>query len=292
MAPSAPFKLSNNIEIPCVDDREYKTLVLENDLQVLLVSDPSTDKGSAAMDVNVGSFNDPEEFPGLAHFLEHMLFMGTEKYPDENSYSAFLNENGGSSNAYTASENTNYYFDVTAPFLEQALDRFAQFFIHPLMTESATERELLAVNSENAKNLQNDFWRFDQLQRTTASKEHPYHKFGTGNLQTLKDIPEANSLDVRSALLTFYERFYSSNLMKLVIIGSDSLETLEGWAREKFGAVVNKKLPVPASAFNGQPFTSEHLCRQFFVVPVQDLKMVTMTWPVPETRSTYESKPK
>lgn len=72
---------------------------------------------------------DPAKTPGLAHFLEHLLFMGTEKYPDEAEYNVFLSEHGGSSNAYTDSEDTNYYFDVAAPHLEQALDRYVMPFL-------------------------------------------------------------------------------------------------------------------------------------------------------------------
>lgn len=71
----------------------------------------------------IGSMNDPVELPGLAHFLEHMLFLGTEKYPEENDYSKYLAENGGSSNAYTARDHTNYYFDVSPSALKGALDR-------------------------------------------------------------------------------------------------------------------------------------------------------------------------
>src|SRR5690606_13984295 len=95
----------------------------------------------------IGSFHDPENIPGLAHFLEHLLFMGTEKYPEENDYAKFLNEHGGSSNAFTASEHTNYFFDVNCAHLEGALDRFAQFFICPLFLEGCTEREMQAVDS-------------------------------------------------------------------------------------------------------------------------------------------------
>lgn len=61
--------------------------------------DAETDKAAAAMAVRVGSLSDPEDMQGLAHFLEHMLFLGTAKYPDENEYSKFLNTHGGSSNA-------------------------------------------------------------------------------------------------------------------------------------------------------------------------------------------------
>lgn len=84
--------------------------------------------------------SDPVELPGLAHFCEHMLFMGTKTYPDENEYSKYLTDNGGGSNAYTSSCNTNYYFDVTPPHFEGALDRFSRFFIEPLFAQSATDR--------------------------------------------------------------------------------------------------------------------------------------------------------
>ena len=91
---------------------------------------------------------------------------------------------------WQAFENTNYYFDVTQPNLHDALDRFAQFFLCPCFTESATSRELKAVDSENAKNLQADNWRLMQLYKSTADPAHPFHKFGTGNLSTLRDRPE------------------------------------------------------------------------------------------------------
>ena len=74
-----------------------------------------------------------------------MLFMGTETHPDENEYSRFLSQHGGGSNAYTSGDHTNFYFDVSPKHLEGALDRFSQFFICPLFTASATDREVKAV---------------------------------------------------------------------------------------------------------------------------------------------------
>lgn len=116
------------------DEREYRVIRLENDMEVLLCSDPVSDKAGCALDVLVGQLSDPVEAAGLAHFLEHMLFLGTEKYPEENSYTQALNSYGGRSNAYTSLDHTNYYFDVNADHLEEILDRFAQFFIAPLFT--------------------------------------------------------------------------------------------------------------------------------------------------------------
>ncbi|KAF8049490.1 hypothetical protein N665_2199s0001 [Sinapis alba] len=132
---------------PRTDNREYRRIVLKNSLEVLLISDPETDKCAASMNVSVGSFSDPEGLDGLAHFLEHMLFYASEKYPEEDSYTKYISEHGGRRNGYTSRENTNYHFDINTDSFDEALDRFAQFFIKPLMSADATMREINAVDS-------------------------------------------------------------------------------------------------------------------------------------------------
>ncbi|MES1914471.1 MAG: hypothetical protein MHM6MM_006535, partial [Cercozoa sp. M6MM] len=130
------------------DSRSYRVLRLSSGLSVLLISDPDASQAAASMDVYAGQFQDPEHVGGLAHFCEHMLFLGTEKFPDENAYADYVSTHGGMSNAFTSDEHTNFHFQVNADAVEGALDRFAQFFISPLFTPSATERELKAVHSE------------------------------------------------------------------------------------------------------------------------------------------------
>ena len=73
-----------------LDDRKYRVMTLNNGLRVLLISDPKSNISAAAMDVPAGSFNDPPDYEGLAHFCEHMLFIGTKKYPETNQYSHFF----------------------------------------------------------------------------------------------------------------------------------------------------------------------------------------------------------
>ena len=75
-------RVADQLEKPLLDNRSYRVVKLPNQLEVLLIHDPDTDKASAAMDVNVGSFSDSEEMPGMAHAVEHALFMGTEKVSD------------------------------------------------------------------------------------------------------------------------------------------------------------------------------------------------------------------
>ncbi len=108
----------------------------------MLISDKESDKSAAALDVKVGGALDPRPLFGTAHFLEHMLFMGTEKYPSENEYSEYITNNGGMNNAWTSLTDTNYQFDCSNEGFSGALDRFAQFFISPLLNESSTDREM------------------------------------------------------------------------------------------------------------------------------------------------------
>ena len=153
----AAVRLAESVIKSAADEREYRHITLPNKLQVLLSSDDKTEKSSAALDVNVGHFSDPEEAPGLAHFCEHMLFMGSEAYPGENSYSAFIAASGGADNAYTENEQTVYHFDVgEAHHLPAALDRFAAFFVAPLFNRGSQDREVAAVETEFQDTLQDD----------------------------------------------------------------------------------------------------------------------------------------
>lgn len=71
--------MADALEKPLLDNRLYRVIKLPNQLEALLIHDPDTDKAAAAVDVNVGSFSDSDDMPGIAHAVEHLLFMGTEK---------------------------------------------------------------------------------------------------------------------------------------------------------------------------------------------------------------------
>ncbi|KAL3755301.1 hypothetical protein ACJRO7_002364 [Eucalyptus globulus] len=274
---------------PRSDKREYRRVVLRNALEVLLISDPDTDKCAASMDVSVGSFSDPDGLEGLAHFLEHMLFYASEKYPEEDSYSKFITEHGGSTNAFTASEHTNFYFDVNVDSFEEALDRFAQFFVKPLMSADATTREIKAVDSENQKNLLSDGWRMNQLQKHMSEKSHPYHKFSTGNWDTLEVRPRQKGLDTRNELIKFYKENYSSNLMHLVVYSKENLDKIQCLVEEKFQEIQNADKS--CSRFPGQPCSSEHLQILVKTVPIKQGHKLRVIWPVTPEIHHYKEGP-
>nr|XP_009388449.1 PREDICTED: insulin-degrading enzyme-like 1, peroxisomal isoform X2 [Musa acuminata subsp. malaccensis] len=274
---------------PRCDKREYRRIVLPNCLEVLLISDPETDKAAASMNVSVGSFSDPDGLEGLAHFLEHMLFYASKKYPVEDSYSKYITEHGGSTNAYTTSEHTNFHFDVNADCFEEALDRFAQFFISPLMSPDATLREIKAVDSENQKNLLSDGWRVSQLQKHLSSKNHPYHKFSTGNWNTLEVIPKSNGLDTRLELLKFYEENYSANLMHLVVYGREDLDAIQSLVERNFSNIRN--IGRSSIHFPGQPCSSEHLQILVKAVRIKQGHVLRVIWPITPSIHNYKEGP-
>ncbi|KAK3333198.1 Metalloenzyme, LuxS/M16 peptidase-like protein [Cercophora scortea] len=295
--------VTDYLETPSLDDRSYRVVRLSNKLEVLLVHDPQTDKASAAMDVNVGAFSDEDDMPGMAHAVEHLLFMGTKKYPVENEYHQYLSAHSGTSNAYTASTSTNYHFEVSAkpsndeepsaanpsPLLG-ALDRFAQFFVEPLFLANTLDRELQAVDSENKKNLQSDQWRLHQLEKSMSNPKHPFCHFSTGSFETLKTIPESRGVNVRDKFIEFYEKHYSANLMKLCVLGREPLDVLESWVVDSFSVVRNKDLPLNVWP-EEVPFTKEQLGVQCFAKPVMDSRELNLTFPFLDMELLYEVQP-
>lgn len=268
------------------DPRHYESFQLSNQLQVLLVSDPTTDKAAAALDVHVGSGSDPKGREGLAHFLEHMLFLGTEKYPLVGDYKKFITTNGGRVNAYTTFDHTNYFFDIGKDHLEPALDRFAQFFVAPLFPEAYVAREKHAVHSEYKSKLKNDTWNRLRAYKNVINPQHPFAQFAIGTLETLSDRDDSK---IRDELIAFYQQHYSANLMKLVVLGKEPLPQLKQWVTEKFSAVKNsnKTLEKPQVSL----FDNERLPSRLNIVPVKEQRSLILSFPIPETKQYYTSKP-
>ena len=146
---------------------------------------------SVSITVNAGCFNDPVERPGMAHFLEHMIFMGSEKYPDENEFNKLISSNGGYSNAYTENEYTNYQFKINYDKLQLALDMKANLLHKPLLKKEAMMREINAVDSEFEGNFPLDSVRAELiLAESIEDKTHPCSKFGWGNKKSLMENGE------------------------------------------------------------------------------------------------------
>lgn len=270
------------------DYRSYRYLTLPNQLRVLLISDPSSDKAAASLDVNVGSGSDPADYPGLAHFLEHMLFLGTEKYPEAGEYQAFISSHGGSHNAYTSFEHTNYFFDIDPAYLDPTLDRFAQFFIAPLFNTEYVDREKNAVHSEYMAKIKDDSRRSLDVFKAVINPQHPFAKFSVGNLQTLDETGKA--VPLQQQLLDFHAQYYSANIMTLVVLGNESLPDLETMVRQKFSAVANAGVvvnPIEEPLFSDD----QALPRIVNIRPEKRQRVLSVVFPTADERQFYREKP-
>lgn len=269
--------MEKQIDKPLLDSRHYKAVTLSNSLEALLVEDKSTTLSSASLAVHAGYYDDPEDLPGLAHFCEHLMFLGTKKYPQENGYKQFILTNSGASNAFTSTQITNYHFQVKNSAFPEAVDRFAQFFIEPLFDPDCKDREINAVNSEHEKNIQLDTRRTLHVARLTANHDHPYHKFSTGSKATLgKD-------NVRERLLEFHRDKYCASKMKLVLMGND-LSELESLV-SVFDDILNKGLPLPVidAPILNPNVTSVH------ITPLSERRFLRYEFQVPGWNECFES---
>ncbi|MDT8700065.1 pitrilysin [Kluyvera ascorbata] len=224
------------------DTRQYQAITLDNKMVVLLVSDPQAVKSLSALVVPVGSLEDPDSHPGLAHFLEHMTLMGSKNYPQPDSLAEFLKMHGGSHNASTAPYRTAFYLEVENDALQGAVDRLADAIAAPLLEKKYADRERNAVNAELTMARTRDGMRMAQVSAETINPAHPGARFSGGNLETLSDKPNS---PVYEALLAFRNKYYSANLMKAVIYSNKPLPELAQIAAQTYGRVPDKSIERP-----------------------------------------------
>ncbi|KAJ2703291.1 metalloprotease [Coemansia sp. IMI 209128] len=285
-----PYKeYTGPLEMPASNTNSYRLIRLPNNLVVMCVHDAATETAAAALSVKVGSNMDPVDLQGLAHLLEHMLFMGTEKYPDEEEFSSFLNENSGYFNAWTQFSSTAFYFGIANDALEGALDRFSSLFTRPLIGNDCIDRELCAVDSEYKGHLNDDFRRSLQIECKLSNSGHPYSKFSVGSIETLKQSATHHGLDLREELLKFYDKYYSASIMKLVVCGNHSIDQLVEWTVSKFSEIKDKGDNIARNI--GHPVSAEFLGKVVYYETVNETHNMNMTFPVPEVKALYRNDP-
>ena len=271
------------------DPRNYDAFVLDNGMEVLVISDPDTDVAATSLRVRVGNFSDPWDRQGLAHFLEHMLLISSKKYPEVDSYRRFISDHGGQANASTGKEHTSYFFTIDHSYLEPGLDRLSQFFIAPELDPEYVKRERNAVYSEFSMNLKNEGRRSLEVCRQVANPEHPYAKFSVGNLETLTDRETAPIVD---ELWSFYQSEYTASRMTLTVLGREDVKELRALVTSKFSEVPTNGKSVPViEEKRPEPYLEEHLGVQINVEPIGQTRVLTLKFPCPPSEAYYMESP-
>lgn len=267
------------------DKNKYEYMVYENGMKVVLVSNPEFDKSACAVSVGVGSFDNPKDIDGLAHFLEHMLFMGSEKHPNENYFMELVNKYGGYTNAYTASEKTCYYSSIHKDHLEELVDALSGFFINPLLKADGISRELNAVHSEYTNGLDDqETLEWDALKEFVKDDVH-LKKFECGNLETLKR-PE-----IHKEVSEFYKEWYSSDKCVLVLCGVEPIEKLRDMASVFKNVKKNESVKHRTLSSDIALFKEEFLARELKAKSLNDKEDVKVHIIVPPMREMFKTNP-
>ena len=254
------------------DHREMKSFVLKNELKVLLIEDPDATSDYITMGVGVGYLYDT--IFGIAHFLEHMLFIGSKKYPELNYFQKFVIKNGGKTNAYTAHDHTCYFYNISNNALIESLNIFSRFFIDPLFDKQYCDKEINAVNEEHQKNINDDMWRHEDIIKVVCQEDHAYKKFGTGNDKTLKDDK------IYEKLLKFYENHYSSDNMFLIICTSEKISKIKDDVIKIFEEIPLKKTinhPEDNLRITGKVLKNN---LEINMIPLQSVEKMIIYWDI------------
>ncbi|WP_268793887.1 insulinase family protein [Rheinheimera salexigens] len=222
---------------------------------------------------------------GMAHYLEHMLFLGTERYPDTKGYSEFMTKNGGAQNAYTWLDITNYMFKVNNDAYDEALDRFSDFFKAPKLYPEYTDKEKNAVNAEWSMRREMDFFGQYKLSRAMMG-QHPANRFLIGNLETLGD--KANS-NLHAETVAFYNQYYSANIMKVALISNLPLVEMETLAKKHFANIKNKNIAKPS--VTEQLDFSQLGAKRIYYVPNEDVKQLRIDFTIDNNAEQFAVKP-
>lgn len=265
-----------------LDDREYRHVKLSNNLRALLIHAPGSDSAAAAASVARGSDHDPDAHEGLAHFVEHMLFIATEKYPKVDGFTDFVLKHGGSYRAYTGNDRTTYYFHLQADRFPEALDRFAQFFIAPLFDPDYVEREKESIQSEYELQGKQDEWRGFAVAQQLFAPAHPSSRFNIGSLETLHGV---GVQEVRA----FFNANYSADTITVAVFGPQDLDQLESLVSKQFGDVIDRGLgPRPA---NPPLYSPKTLPASYAWRSIKNAQSIGFTFPVPPLKPHYRTKP-
>lgn len=267
------------------DNREYNIFTLKNGIDVVTVSDPNLVTSAATLSVGVGAFQDPDDAQGIAHFLEHMLFMGSKKYPKPNEYMQFIQENGGDTNAFTAAEQTTYLFSINSSKFEPALDRLSSSIKDPLFDPTMVGKEINAVNSEWLLNRQSDSFIQQRTAGNTGNPDHPRTKLGVGNKDTLSDSEKI----LLKKLRNFYKQYYSANLMKLVLVGKQSPKELKKLATKYFSKIKNNNVDRPITKTIS--YREQDLGKNIYIKSKVKVPELVIEFPIKNNIASWQSKP-
>ncbi|QBR49084.1 pyrroloquinoline quinone biosynthesis protein PqqF [Erwinia sp. QL-Z3] len=195
---------------------------LANGLRIALIHDPSASRAAALLQLSAGSHQAPEQWPGLAHLLEHVLFAGSENYRDENRLMAWGPANGARLNATTLAHHTAWFFDIASARFDAGLRRLVDMLARPLLSLEAIAQETTVIDAEFQMLTRHSDSLCEVALSQAVAAPHRLHDFHVGNRSAFGEDTGA----LQQALRDYHQRFFRAPNLQLWLHGPQSLDAL------------------------------------------------------------------
>lgn len=213
-----------------------ESFTLDNGMQVVVVSNHRVPVVTHMIWYKVGAMDEPPGKSGLAHYLEHLMFKGTETLK-LGEFSAIVARNGGQENAFTSQDYTGYYQSVAVDRLELMMKIEADRMTNLVLTDEIIEPERQVVIEERRSRTDNDPAALLQEQVNTALfQNYPYRIPIIGWQHEIEGL-------TRDDLMAFYRTWYAPNNAVLVISGDVTVDMVRPLAEKYYGAIPARPLP-------------------------------------------------
>lgn len=250
--------------------------VLQNGLVILVVEQHDIPKVSVQLWYDVGAKHERSGQHGIAHFIEHMIFKGTETL-SESDISALAHKLSGTCNAFTSQDYTGYLFDVPSQHWQEVLPTMADCMQHCTFKQEHLNSELKAVIQE--LKMYNDDYLSTLLERlsTALFYDHPYHHPVIGYKQDLWNLK-------REEIIAFYKSYYAPNNATMIIVGDVKAEDAFAEVEKAFGKIPPQKI-VKTENWN---HTFDVSAQQVTLYRDVQQPIILFTWTVPGVCAKHE----
>ncbi|MBG0847130.1 pyrroloquinoline quinone biosynthesis protein PqqF [Pseudomonas chengduensis] len=216
-----------------MSDQAPVTRRLANGAELRVQQQPWAQQVGVCLRVAAGSHDEPAAYPGLAHFLEHLLFLGSRDYPGDQGLMAFVQRHGGLVNASTQGRHTDFVCELPVELLQPALIRLLDMLCQPLLEFDAQLREREVLHAEYQARSQDADSRIDHALGQALAAGHRCGAFLAGDRRTLL----VESAEFQQALRAYHQRHYQAGHMRLTLVGPQPAEQLLDIAEALLGAL-------------------------------------------------------
>ncbi len=217
--------------------QDYETFKLDNGQTVIIKEVHDNPIVTIDTWIKTGSINENDKNNGVAHFLEHLFFKGTQKYPT-GEFDKILESKGAITNAATSKDFTHYYITIPSRDFKTALELHSDMLLHPQIPRKELEKERKVVIEEIAKNDDQPQTKLFQNMNEKFYTIHPYKRQVIGKKSIIENI-------TREEILDFYNKWYNPSNMITVIVGDINTNEAIELIKKEFGEKTASKSKLP-----------------------------------------------